>query len=194
MILDFFKKRCLMLSLVFVTMFTLNANAGLISETVNLSGGTSFNDTFLSFDSALGHLDSVVFSYDVTFSGTIVDNLCVFFSDCDGTRTLQIGFNGSNDLDSVFIDNNQFSYGLLLNVNDVVNFSTSDFTSWTSLLTPLSVSTSCSGDCFNGLGNAQLSGTATLSYEYTEVPEPSTIAIFALGLMGLASSRFKKQS
>jgi hypothetical protein len=26
-----------------------------------------------------------------------------------------------------------------------------------------------------------------------EVPEPSTLAIFALGLMGLASRRFKKQ-
>jgi hypothetical protein len=28
----------------------------------------------------------------------------------------------------------------------------------------------------------------------SEVPEPSTLAIFALGLMGLASRRFKKQS
>jgi hypothetical protein len=28
----------------------------------------------------------------------------------------------------------------------------------------------------------------------TDVPEPSTLAIFALGLMGLASRRFKKQS
>jgi hypothetical protein len=28
----------------------------------------------------------------------------------------------------------------------------------------------------------------------TAVPEPSTLAIFALGIMGLASRRFKKQS
>ena len=28
----------------------------------------------------------------------------------------------------------------------------------------------------------------------TEVPEPSTLAIFALGMIGLASRRFKKQS
>jgi hypothetical protein len=28
----------------------------------------------------------------------------------------------------------------------------------------------------------------------TDVPEPSTLAIFALGLIGLASHRFKKQS
>jgi hypothetical protein len=28
----------------------------------------------------------------------------------------------------------------------------------------------------------------------SEVPEPSTLAIFALGIIGLASRRFKKQS
>lgn len=32
-----------------------------------------------------------------------------------------------------------------------------------------------------------------LAYKAAEVPEPSTLAIFALGLMGLASRRFKKQ-
>jgi hypothetical protein len=43
---------------------------------------------------------------------------------------------------------------------------------------------------------------ATISFEgieserpnYNEVPEPSTLAIFALGIIGLASRRFKKQS
>ena len=29
---------------------------------------------------------------------------------------------------------------------------------------------------------------------FTDVPEPSTLAIFALGIMGLASRKFKKQS
>jgi hypothetical protein len=33
-----------------------------------------------------------------------------------------------------------------------------------------------------------------LNVNYTDVPEPSTLAIFALGIMGLASRRFKKQS
>jgi hypothetical protein len=32
------------------------------------------------------------------------------------------------------------------------------------------------------------------SFASTDVPEPSTLAIFALGIMGLASRRFKKQS
>ena len=30
--------------------------------------------------------------------------------------------------------------------------------------------------------------------DVSDVPEPSTLAIFALGMIGLASSRFKKQS
>ena len=34
----------------------------------------------------------------------------------------------------------------------------------------------------------------TSLYRATEVPEPSTLAIFALGMIGLASRRFKKQS
>ncbi|MCJ8295494.1 MAG: PEP-CTERM sorting domain-containing protein [Colwellia sp.] len=34
----------------------------------------------------------------------------------------------------------------------------------------------------------------SLSYMITPVPEPSTLAIFALGMMGLASRRFKKKS
>jgi hypothetical protein len=34
---------------------------------------------------------------------------------------------------------------------------------------------------------------ATYTYNSVAVPEPSTLAIFALGLMGLASRRFKKQ-
>ena len=39
------------------------------------------------------------------------------------------------------------------------------------------------------LDNFQFGGVA-----HTQVPEPSTLAIFALGLIGLASRRFKKQS
>jgi len=34
----------------------------------------------------------------------------------------------------------------------------------------------------------------TYDFEKVDVPEPSTLAIFALGMMGLASRRFKKQS
>jgi hypothetical protein len=52
---------------------------------------------------------------------------------------------------------------------------------------------------FNGTTSdiyTQPSGSASLflNVEYSEVPEPSTVAILALGLMGLVARRFKKQS
>jgi len=39
-----------------------------------------------------------------------------------------------------------------------------------------------------------LNDMAWLAYRPAEVPEPSTLALFALGLMGLASRRFEKKS
>lgn len=43
----------------------------------------------------------------------------------------------------------------------------------------------------NGLSNSQLANVANWEFE---VPEPPTLAVFALGLMGLASRKFKKQA
>jgi hypothetical protein len=42
---------------------------------------------------------------------------------------------------------------------------------------------------FQAFGNGYIDGP-----EPPTVPEPSTLAIFALGIVGLASRRFKKQS
>ncbi len=65
------------------------------------------------------------------------------------------------------------------------------------------VSTFSIGGCNEVIGGNSLvisqNGVTSVAYEYTEytnsaqVPEPSTLAIFALGIMGLASRRFKKQ-
>jgi choice-of-anchor A domain-containing protein len=43
------------------------------------------------------------------------------------------------------------------------------------------------------VGNTQINDNPFVGYS-VDVPEPSTIAIFALGMIGLASSRFKKKS
>lgn len=46
---------------------------------------------------------------------------------------------------------------------------------------------------YTQLYNFSLSGDTLVSYQYTAaIPEPTTLAIFALGLIGLASRRFKK--
>lgn len=50
---------------------------------------------------------------------------------------------------------------------------------------------------FNNKSEGELYSLPTLGYapkQQTPVPEPSTLAIFALGMIGLASRRFKKQS
>jgi hypothetical protein len=48
-------------------------------------------------------------------------------------------------------------------------------------------------DFFDGV-NRPRTWNGTVFYDVNEVPEPSTLAIFALGLMGLASRRFMKKS
>lgn len=45
----------------------------------------------------------------------------------------------------------------------------------------------------HGWGYESVAGRA-IAAGVTEVPEPSTLAVFALGLMGLASRKFKKQA
>ena len=49
------------------------------------------------------------------------------------------------------------------------------------------------GGCCDATGNERTWGLA-FTLESVNVPEPSTFAIFALSLMGLASRRFKKKS
>jgi len=48
---------------------------------------------------------------------------------------------------------------------------------------------------FNGVGGTKnFFSIDNIGYNRVDVPEPSTLAIFALGMIGLASRRFKKQS
>ena len=47
----------------------------------------------------------------------------------------------------------------------------------------------------NSIHSRNLSGFSSFDNpNVSKVPEPSTLAIFALGMIGLASRRFKKQS
>jgi hypothetical protein len=199
--LDFFKKR-LWLALVFAAGLTSQANAGLITETININGGTDFNGTFASFDSSLGQLDSVVFSINIRFAGELLCNDAFACITYDGTRQLAVGFNGFNTRDRFIVDYFQGTLPYSIYTIKTATFAITDFSNWTGTLDAFEVNTSCFwGGCDGGVGNAVLSGNATLQYRYTSVPapstsvpEPSSLAIFALGMIGLASRRFKKQS
>jgi len=75
-----------------------------------------------------------------------------------------------------------------LNVGDLLTFTSHTFRFTTSADMTLSGAEGNSYISQSGTTALSTFGTAT-----TAVPEPSTLAIFALGIMGLASRRFKKQ-
>jgi len=54
--------------------------------------------------------------------------------------------------------------------------------------------TATGGDNSYSIGEFQAFGSLAVNRQSTSVPEPSTFAIFALGMIGLTSRRFKKQS
>ena len=72
---------------------------------------------------------------------------------------------------------------------------------WRMLFLSIEVSNFSISGCNEVTGGTTLvtnNGVVFIAYERTgnsqEVPEPSTLAIFALGIMGLAARRFKKQA
>jgi hypothetical protein len=102
-----------------------------------------------------------------------------------------LAFNAGNFLlngNALFeITTNVSSYSFIRNVNSYASGGTLSFFGIQATGGEYFTSLSWSGDNATGLTDIQL-GTAA------EVPEPSTLAIFALGLMGLASRRFMKKS
>jgi len=74
---------------------------------------------------------------------------------------------------------------------DVIQFDMSSVTDWDNTLNYIRI------DPFSGFANATPARTFNIDYirvgSITPVPEPTSIAILALGLMGLASRKFKKQ-
>ena len=83
-----------------------------------------------------------------------------------------------------FLSDNKFGSEVGYIEANVVRLSKSN--EWSSFAT---------SDTFSSTGtNSALPIGFMLYREHAEVPEPSTLAIFALGMIGLASRRFKKQS
>lgn len=150
------------------------ANATLITYDITVTGGW--------FDTSGNPYDM---PFSPTLTGTItVDNILnslVDFSLTTGTKTW----------DETEIDPGEIS--LSFGLGELINFSLSDFNSGPGFMYIYSSNTM---GVFNGAGVYNACNNC-VSFERSQnppvpAPEPSTLAVFALGLLGLASRRFKK--
>jgi hypothetical protein len=203
---NFFKKYCGMVALVFVTTFTTFANANVITQDNFITGNpAAWTFQFNAFDPLLGTLTGVRFDWDITFKGMIDNDECSTSpNNCDGTRFLDLVFGGLSTGTKQYMLIWGIDQELNLQSGGMSTFIASFYNGWTDAQT-LAITTGCDNyqqaatGCFNGTGGAVLTGMTTLTYTYTRaipipIPEPATLAIFALGLMGLASRRLMKKS
>ena len=195
------------------------ANAGLISFTdrVSFNGavGTSSIEDFESFvseesfrGSALDLGDFTVSMVDaistITLNFIDIPPLSSSESDVNGTSHMKVFTNSSSSLTFLFDSaitvfgadfrslNDSVVRTRLLVAGEVIDLPIAagsgefSFFGFTSDIAFTSVT-------FQGV-MGDVYGIDNVSYSATDVPEPSTLAIFALGLMGLASRRFMKKS
>jgi hypothetical protein len=89
--------------------------------------------------------------------------------------------------------NANFSYGWYINDSDILSMASA----YSQFVTPVLQQVLIPGNGWN-YESARDTGQQEFGWylvkNTTEVPEPSTLAIFALGMIALASRRFKKQS
>lgn len=178
---------------VFAENNNITDNLGLlISQSIELDIIDSKNISLIYSHSYKGNNDGLLQSYSLGGSYATFD----YFA--SSTTIVYI------DFEDIITGNNAFGIKGLTLLGDFSNSLGSSFT-----LGAFSGSTSytlTAGQTYNFTFNfdSDISGlissfdrtqvsTANFRFETTSVPEPSTLAIFALGIMGLASRRFKKQ-
>ena len=162
------------------------ANAGLITQTQTQT--IDFEDFSFSFnvnDWVMGSESTLLLEVKSDFS---VDASFEYFELIVEGISLGDWFNGNSDSKTSFEDTNT-----LINT---YNFNTADTNNYLSD-NVFAFDVNLSDEVHVQWGSQD--GTppyvmATYTYDSVGVPEPTTLAIFALGLIGLASRRFKKQS
>jgi hypothetical protein len=165
---------------------TNTANAGLITETQiqtidfqDFTFNFNVNDWVLGSDSSLlleikGDFSPVNYEYftllveGLNYGHWTRDNSDSFTAFSSETATLTNKFTFNTSHTTTFLSDDVFSFN--------VNFSSEVHEFW------------------GGHDGSAPYVKAIYSYKSVDVPEPSTLAIFALGMIGLASRRFKKQS
>lgn len=164
------------------------ANAGLITlnfdeEVVPFDfklDGTSYFDSFgVKFEDSVNHISHALFAED----GVGIYNYANYF----------ITIIWDNEISSLDFNWAVFQGDIIVTMYDVDDnlLGTSSY---------LSAATNGVGTISSArirkvtwFGTPNAMGLDSLTWTTTDVPEPSTLAIFALSIMGLASRRFKKQ-
>jgi hypothetical protein len=186
------------------------ANAGLITTTFASNNGAGGN----MFDLVIAGSDITVTGMDINIIGnrnvelyTRIGGYNGFQNDAAAwtlMRTGSVASNGSN-VASLF-DFTDFTlassttYGIYITSSggSGFNYTNGGNTYVNSDLTLIAGigKTYVSQTDFTGANFSPRTWNGTIRYDTitADVPEPSTLAIFALGIMGLASRRFKKQS
>jgi hypothetical protein len=185
----------------FLTVSGLTNAALIFNDLASFEAATDSGLTYESFEAGLPDSQSLTFGI-LTFSET--NGINRVYNDSlvgatDGTRSVNIEDNSS----SIFT----LSFGSAINSFGAYFLSSQDISITFSGGASGSFSVPSSGSTFFGLlsptnfstisfdaTGSSFYGVDELRYGLTEVPEPSTLAIFALGLMGLASRRFMKKS
>lgn len=167
------------------------ANAGLVNVTETFSefGSTSTdqNGFFWTFD-GLSELPTNTATFIINWERMDFDGSGEFMDIfVEGDLLGRIGNNGNNTCSPTpngsFFSDCIGSISFQFDIINLLNDSKLELTS-----TQSAVNSS------GGLQNLSEFGfvSVNLQYEYSDVPEPSTLGIFALGLIGLASRKFKK--
>jgi hypothetical protein len=197
-------------------MHATQAYADIIKMDALLIDTYSYN-TFQRFDDKLGTLIDVTYFYEGILTARGFNDCCaVVAADWEGGIDIQVAYYGSvtNDPDiinvrSFDIDEGSFLYRFDFAVSGTM-FSSypaiGDVAVITGLtiapLSPLDGMFDCNGSYITVFANCLSTvspGNTRVVYTYdtdaiSQVSGPTTLAIFALGLMGIMSRRFKKQS
>jgi len=157
--------------------YTNIANAGIIDITGQDSDGIVNQVNYTELD--LGLLDSITFDLNIEhFSSSWGSETNISLTHIDSG--FNINFDGGNDFGWT-TNSGSFSFvGTFAVVGGPANIAGA----WTV-------------DLYEDFDDSGVDATfreSTIRLNAVDVPEPSTLAIFALGMIGLASRRFKKQS
>ena len=195
----------------------------LASILLTILGGTAQAGLITTTFQGGNENEGAMFDLSVFDSDIILTGVDLYFADL-GTTTIEVysrigtyeGFEGSSVgwtvLSSTFVGSTNSSgtptfldltdFGLLANTTYGMYFYSTnhavdiEYTNGDNVYTNAVVSIKAGvgiNDFHSGVYQSR-TWNGTLYYDTTDVPEPSTFAIFAFGMIGLASRRFKKQS